>query len=61
MTWEGQMWVSQDEILEQIQHDEREFRTYSVELQEALRAQVRVLRRSYRVDRPLTVEAQLRA
>jgi|GEM_PF-5268249 len=55
------MWVSQDEILEQIQDDAREFGSYSEALQQALKAQVRVLRRSYRVERTVRHEPLVRA
>lgn len=45
------MRVSQEEILEQIQNDRRAFEEFPVERQQALRAQVRIVRRSYRAER----------
>lgn len=54
------MRVSQEEILEQIQDDKREFLAYPKELQVALRAQVRILRRSYRADISHEVENVIR-
>lgn len=46
------MSVSQDEFLEQIQSDRQEFQGYSAEVRDALRVQVKILRRSYRTERP---------